>query len=730
MTLSALVVSGLLVCASAAAGYAAPHNSPLLAQGRPGSTLAELEAATAAPKPPTPPTPPTPAPETRLERSTSLEATIASVSPTALERRRDVTIKGVLDNGSETTFDNAKVYLDIGYDPAASRQTLTEFAANTAGFGNRVVEIGYFDEIGRLKPGTSTPYRLKVPFGKLPISQQPGIYHVGVTVIAGQDVREPVARADTLLPLLPDASSGQPTGRTRVLTLIPLAAQIRRTSSGVFLDDDLAGLISYGGQLRNLLDFVAAAPPDTLEVVLDPALRQAVADMASGYQVQTLAEFTAGEQPQRGQGQALAQQWLDDLDTAVQRQDLLFMAWSSPDTSALGSHRMSGIVKAAVRASQRYAADQRITATVASWPYAGAATRRGLAVAAIADAPLRIVSQRSLVNLRGDPGGPYPPSQVLIATAAGQTTALVTRTDVAGDVISPDLTGDQLLHDIVAEATVRALDGERAATSVIAVPFGWDPGNDLSAKDLQRAYTFPTVAPTTANATVQETAAPYNGPIRMPRIVAGLSDSVLTSIAQLRNAGRIYTELLTNEQQAATRFDQNLGSAGTSLWRNDSVARAAVYGQEAGQAARRTARVRVTGPTFLALSSASGRFPLTVTNGLPDPVSVRVVVRADNPAVRVDPIERIDLEPGQRRDLEATARTSGSGLTTVRIQLTTTNRLPVGESWNFDIRSTQIGLAIWIGMGVVVAILFAAAGRRIYQRIRSGGLQPREEPNP
>ena len=44
---------------------------------------------------------------------------------------------------------------------------------------------------------------------------------------------------------------------------------------------------------------------------------------------------------------------------------------------------------------------QRITTTVASWPFAGAATRRGLAVAAVSGAPLRIISQRSLVNLRG-----------------------------------------------------------------------------------------------------------------------------------------------------------------------------------------------------------------------------------------------------------------------------------------------------------------------------------------
>lgn len=666
----------------------------------------------------------------QLERTTDLEATIDSVRPATLTRGQDLTVKGMLDDTGNDDFANAKVYLEIETDPATSRRRLTDFSSSSDGFGTRLVEFGLFDEIGRLDPGTTTAYKLTIPFGKLPISQTPGIYHVGVTVIAGVDVRRPVARAQTLVPLLPSKASGELIARTGVVTLIPMAAQIRRTSSGIFLDDDLASLIAFGGQLRNLLDFVTAAPPHTLEVVLDPALRQAVADMADGYRVRSLAEETAGEQGHSGQGEAEAETWLADLDAAVQRQDLLFMAWGSPDASALGSDRMPGVVKAAVRASQRYAADQRITTTVASWPYAGAATRRGLAVAAVAGAPLRIVSQRSLTNLRGNAGRSYPPTQVLVPTVAGQTTALVTRTEVAGDLITPALTGEELLHDIVAEATVRALDKDPAATSVIAVPFGWDPGNTISDRDLEATYGFPTVEPRTATAAVQETAVPYNGPIRMPRIVAGLTAPLLDSISGLGTKGRVYSELLSDQGQAVTRFDQLLAEAGTSLWRSDADTRIAVNSQAARQSARRAGRVQVTGPTFLALSSGSGRFPLTVTNGLPDPVTVQVVVRADNPAVRVDPIEQLHLDPGQRRDIEATARTSGSGLTTVRIQLTTANSRAVGRPWSFDIRSTQIGVAIWVGMGVVATILFLAAGLRIYQRIRSGGMQTREEPSP
>ena len=242
-----------------------------------------------------------------------------------------------------------------------------------------------------------------------------------------------------------------------------------------------------------MLDFVEAAPANTMEVVLDPALRQAITDMADGYRVQTTAEYDAKEPGHPGEGQNDAQRFLEDLDATIARQDLIFMAWASPDASALGTGRMPGVVGSAVRASQRYAADQRITTNVASWPFAGAATRRGLAVAAVSGAPLRIISQRSLVNLRGtgaDSG--YPPSQVQVGdTSQGRPRRLVTRTDVAGDVIEPDMSAEQLLQDIVSEATVRSLDNGPEAVSVIAVPFGLGPGKRGQAQGPQAGVRLP-----------------------------------------------------------------------------------------------------------------------------------------------------------------------------------------------------------------------------------------------
>ena len=673
------------------------------------------------------------APRTPLERQTGLSMTIDSVTPTALERGSDLEVSGIVTDDGNKTWRDAQVYLDIRYDPATTRQQLFDFRAEAAGgFGTPVIDYGHFDEIGRLTPKSVSSYSLSIPFSKLPISQAPGVYHVGVIVIAGarDGTRTTVARQDTLVPLLPDQANGSPPlEKTGVVTLVPFAATVPRISQGSFSDDSLASLVTYGGQLRNLLDFVSSAPPNTIEIVLDPALHSALKDMANGYTVRTPADIAAHKPGEPGTGQADAQRWLSDFASAARRQDLLFMPWGSPEVSSLGSHRMTDVVQAAVRASQAYAARQRITTAVASWPYAGATTRRGLAVAAIADAPLRVVSQRSLTNLRQQDDGSYPPSQVLVPTSVGQTTALVTRTDIAGDELTRYTTGQQLLQDIVAETTVRSLDSEPPATSIVAVPFGWDPGLDTGADQIAAAYDFPTVQPRTAASAAQDTAVPYAGPIKMPFIVRPLGPDVLNAILQLRRRGRTFTDLLSDQDKAAPVFDETLASSGTSLWRADLATRVSMTDRTAEQAMNQTAKVRVSGPTFVALSSASGRFPLTVTNGLPVPVTVQVVAHAENPAVTIDPIPQLSLQPGQRRDIEATAHSTGSGLTGVRVRLVTTTHRPVGSPWTFDVRSTQIGTAIWVVMGIGAAILFGAAARRIYQRVREGRLHTREEPH-
>lgn len=666
--------------------------------------------------------------KTDLERQTGLSVSIDDVRPAALTPGEVLTVTGSVSNSGSTVWRDAQVYLEVGAYPATTRTSLRNFADSGIVFGTRIVEIGLFDEIGPVRPGGTKTYTLQLPIARLPISGAPGAYHVGVSVLAqnedGRDV-DADARTDTFMALLPrDTSSIVP---TKVVTLIPLTAPVLRLSNGNFLDDSLVEDLSAGGRLRNVLSFAAEAPRQSLQIVIDPALRDAVQDMAAGYVVQTTAEAARGDRGRPGGGQREAADWLAELDTAARRQQLSLMAWGSPDASGLAAHQLPGIVEAAVMASSNYAARNSLNEALVGWQTNGASSRRGLSISRRSGTSLQVVAEQSLPRLT--PNDSYPPAVVSLPTELGPLTALVVREDVAGEPMTADTTAIQFRQDLLAEATVRSLSDEpESHFAVFAVPFRWDPGLAATNVDLSKAYTYPAVKPRTGDTLDRGDPATYAGPVEATRHLPSISSDVLSAIASLRDNGRVLTGMLSDREQATVDLNEKLGVAGSSAWRWQPRAGASMIREHASQLGKQISKVTVTGPTFVALSSDTGRFPLTVTNGLDEAITVRLDVKPQNPALKIDPIDAVELAAGQRRDVQVTSRTKGSGLTQVQVRLSTPDDRLFGVPWNFSVRATQFGLIIWIAMGAGAAVLFGAALLRIYSRIKGSRTSAGREP--
>lgn len=665
--------------------------------------------------------------ETDLERETGLLVGIDDIEPVQLTPGEPLILSGNVTNVGETHWRDVQIYLDIGTDPATTRPALTAFSDSDTVVGTRILDFGFFAEIGRVPPGDTSPYTLRVPFAKLPISGVPGVYHVGVSVVAQSNdpVRVEVARSDTVMPLLPDKADGvQP---TRVVTLIPLTAPVLRQSNGNFLDDSLVAPLSTGGRLSNVIDFASQAPAGSLHVVLDPALRDAVTDMSAGYVVQTAAQARQGERGHTGGGENEAAAWLAKLDQVAQQQRLSLLAWGSPDTSGLAAHQMPGIVDAGVMASRNYAARNELNDALLGWQTNGASTRRGLAVTRRSGTSVQVVSEDSLVGLAS--GDSYPPSVVRLPTKLGPLSALVVRGDIAGDPMVADTPALRFRQHLLAEATVRSLDDDPDARwAVFAVPFRWNPGLTAGDIDLSDTYTFGGIEPRTGDQVDRRTPVPYGGPVEITTRGPSFSSGVLEAIASLRDRGRTLTGILSDRKRASAKLNQQLGVAGSASWKWHPHAGETMIRHQASQLADQLSQVTVTGPTFVALSGQSGRFPLTVTNGLDVPIRVRVDVRPKNPALEIEPIEPVELAPGQRRDISVVSKADGSGVTQVRVRLSSLDDRPFGATWDFNVRATQFGLVIWVAMGAGGAVLFGAAGLRIYRRVRDSRVVARREP--
>jgi hypothetical protein len=666
-----------------------------------------------------------------LSDRTGLSVTIDSIEPAILTPGTPLHLSGVVRNDSDHRWSNAKVYLEMSEAPARNKDQLDAFAVTGDEiFGTRLAGPNdNFAEIGAVPAGEVRPYQLNIPYAQLPPAVgEPGVYHVAVAVLATpmngvRDV-DADARTDALLPL--EDPNHPPRQETSITTLIPVTAPVPLQADGVFAGDWLATGISSGGRLRNLLDFLLAAPSDSLDVVVDPALLDAVSKMADGYDYVDLSEGPdAPKQP--GTGQQAASAWLDDFDTVAADQHIDFMPWASPNTSGLAAAGMRGVAEAAVVASGQFVTESGLTAQVVDWQNNGGATRRGISVADRAGANIHVVSQSTLTKLPLGTDG-YPPAVAAVSTHGVPLATIVTRSEVAGAPITRTTTALEFRQAMLSEALVRAIGPTDRPASVLATPFRWDPGIVSTDLDLAAAYGSDFVDPTPLSDPASgglDGPAPYAGPVEITDARPDMTTGLEKAIRRLRDAGRIYTALLTDGEDAAKSFDRQLAEAGSSAWLWQAKRGEAITRRAARTMSSQLRKVTVTGPEFVALSSEAGQFPLTVSNGLDRSITVNVSVVPRIAALRIDPIEPIVLSPGQRTVIEVHTRSSGSGVTSVSARLATTSDRTFGSAWVFDIRATRIGVAIWILLGVLMAALFIGAAIRIVRRARSGGFQPR-----
>ncbi len=316
---------------------------------------------------------------------------------------------------------DAQVYLQISPDAATTEAGLDQFAAvpDSVGFGTTLYGLNTFDQAGDVPPGQTRTFTLSVPYSALPISGQAGIYRVGVKVVAGTSQgRDPTdgVHTSTLVPLLPaDPSSLVP---AETLTLLPITAPVKRLDDGRFADDSLATSLSFQGRLYDVLAWALSAPPDTVQIVVDPALLVAVEDMSHGYRV-SAAQPPTGTVAGKGQQAAIA--WLNNFTAIEGEQYVMVMPWGAPAANALLDNQLAGPVVASVSSSAGYLADHPLGPTVTGWLPNGSTGIQAATVLHHAGAGLQIVSQASLPALDSHDETSRPPPSLVGHRGRGAT---------------------------------------------------------------------------------------------------------------------------------------------------------------------------------------------------------------------------------------------------------------------------------------------------------------------
>lgn len=124
------------------------------------------------------------------------------------------------------------------------------------------------------------------------------------------------------------------------------------------------------------------------------------------------------------------------------------------------------------------------------------------------------------------------------------------------------------------------------------------------------------------------------------------------------------------------------------------------------------------------MGSRTNTFPVTITNGLDVPVTLRIVFDSDSPQrIRVPATDFVTIEAGESRVITMTPEASSNSAVSVEGRLETEGGRRFGAPVRIDITATELGRVAWIIIVVSGAVVLGGTVWRIraVQSERSGG---------
>jgi len=657
-----------------------------------------------------------------------LQVTIDALTPSALKSdptKGTVVVSGTITNQDKQTWQDLNVYALIGSTPLTTETELTEASLTDPDqqVGNRITSYGDFTTVPDLTPGQSAPFSLTIPRADLkdstgqPITK-PGVYWFGVQVLGSNaNGRDNLAdgQARTFLPLVDKQVS--PTGSEPAALVVPLRQRVLRQPDGTLVSPETwVKRISPGGRLNALVNFGAGHPVSWL---VDPAVIDAVTQLAAGNPARSMTP-TVGGQPRAAvssptpamraaavdeDGVAAARDWLNRLTAALKQSPAVYaLPYGDLDLASAARHD-PGLYAVARKRSAEVLAALGVTSQPADAPIDGylpaGAFRLG-------DGTTPVLLSDQAVS------GTVP------ALASFDTRTVITTSSLvaAGGPPPGDTLGlVPLRQELLAQAALRLGTGDPV---VAVLPATWTPGTGVAGffDGLTRPWLDLTdIGSATGGITAQPLA---SSRLRYPdaELSAELPAQTFRAVDGLRTEGATLQRVIShNTTLATTLLDDALTSASYTA-----------RGGAGGEAAERTRetvgailrRITVEAPPSVTLASTSGRFSATVSNGLDQPVTVKVRPIGDKGMSIASP-HRLDIPAKGRASLLMTASARTNGVHTVTLELTDTAGHPLGSKASLPIRTAQVSRIIWLFIGCGLGLLFTAILVRLVRRIRAAG---------
>ncbi|MDC0768473.1 DUF6049 family protein [Streptomyces sp. HD] len=678
--------------------------------------------------------------------SDPVSVAVDSLTPAVPGEGDTLTVSGTVTNEGKQAVTDAHVDLRLG--PALNTRSDVDAASNRGdyqdGLDGAPVGGKYVKEFTKLTPGVAQRFSISVPVDKLDLGGN-GVYQFAVS-LSGETSAQPWEKVlgiqRTFLPWQPDEANP----KTRTTILWPLVSTARMTAqtgsdesqTPVFHDDDLAKEIAPGGRLQQL---VSLGKELDVTWVIDPDLLASVDAMTESYRLQGEGDTTTA-----GTHQGVANQWLAELQEAVQDKEVVALPFGDPDLASVAHNgtnvtgSLSHLKEATDVAADTVDSILHVEAiTDFAWPVNGAVDPSIVKVATSAGADKVIARSDSLVETGGLP---YTPSAA--RPIGGGTTAVVSDARMS-TVFQGNLTrassstlavqrflaqslalnhqADRQRSIVVAPQRMpTASQAQAMAAAVTALQGGtWSQSQELTAAA--------TAKPDSGATTKVPAASSYPSSLRkqeLPRAAFEQTENTQDKLDKFK-------VILTRESRVVTPFGRAMNREMSTSWRGRSADAADYRNTVEAYINSLVDQVTLIEKSDTKLSGRSATIPVTVQNNLVQGVD-HLVLRLTSTSPRRLEIDgeayseqRVTVSGGHSQTVKFPTSAQANGQAEVIAQLYTEDGQAYGAPVRFDVKVTEFTATVMLVIGGGFLLLVLAGFRMYTQRKRAAAREAEED---
>ncbi|MET9426232.1 DUF6049 family protein [Streptomyces sp. NPDC003036] len=677
--------------------------------------------------------------------SPTVDVSLDTFTPSAPAEGDTLTITGSVTNEGKQTVSGATVDLRVGsalpnrgaIDEVARRKGFTPSSDGTA------VAPTFAYQIPTLPAGTTEDFRLTVPVDELGLGKE-GVYQLGVS-LTGRTPSDPYNQVlgieRTFLPWQPEGTKK----KTQLTYLWPLISSTRLSAetgsddqqTPVFENDDLAAELAPGGRLERLVSLGAELP---VTWVIDPDLLATVEAMTRNYQVKD------GETDVPGRNQAVAKQWLNSLEKAVEGGKVVALPYADPDLASL-AHRgkdvsgsLSHLQPATELAETTVETILHVKPSVDfAWPVDGALDPSIVDIATSAGADKVIARSDSVRDTL-----PYTPTAA--RPIGGGTTAVV-----ADEALSTAFQGDMTRAENSTLAVQRFLAHTLTVTqqqpgnarSVVVAPQRMPTAaqaqsmasalRGLSHERWTQTADLVTAAgakPDPRATTQVPSFSHYPQKLRRHELPVQAFQDMKATRETLDN----FKVILTAAYRVVTPVGNAINREMSTSWRGQPDAAAGYRSGVLTHLKSLTTEVKLIEKSDLTLSGRSATIPVTVQNKLLQGVDHLVLRLKSSKPTRLklnggDTVSEqpVRIDGGHSQSVKFTASANANGPVPMTAQLYTEDGRPYGKPMHFTVKVSEITPTVMLVIAGGVLLLVLAGVRMYSQRKRAAAREAAAE---